>query len=216
MSPAQGKFKGQLVSRKYEISVHGLLKPKTVAVNGMHLSENASGVAGPTWQWDDQRRITTIRLPDPLPTDHVAQVEIAGAGTFADALALQKVLNLRQQIRQAKRVMKLRHAQLLGDEDIKKPPRVIRETEKIERRLTALADNPAGLGRNPLDSAALRGAVINALTNQPFESNRTIPESDPGDIAATKHLENGQFTEAQITKIKEILRGADVPGWIFP
>ena len=54
-------------------------------------------------------------------------------------------------MRQAKRDMKLKHAALVSGPGIKKPPRVIRETEEVERLLTDLIDHPKGCGQAPPD-----------------------------------------------------------------
>ena len=67
--------------------------------------------------------------------------------------------------------MKIKHAALLGLADIKKPPRVIRETDQVERELTALINCPAGIGNRPPDFEAMRQRVISALADRPFESS---------------------------------------------
>jgi len=96
---------------------------------------------------------------------------------------------------------------------LKKPPRVIRETEKIERQLSAIVDDPKGIAAAP-DFAAMRQRVLDALTDQPFESNRKIPEVDPESIATTKQIENATFTKEEIERITHLLRGADLPAWL--
>ena len=206
IGPAKGVFKGQLKKRAYIIKVHGLLKPNSVTVNG----------AKSCWTWEPRERTTTISLTTPLSTSKQVVVAIDGAGTFNDAIALQKTLNLRQQVRQAKRFMKLKHAELLVGQDIKKEPRVIRKTQVVEQELSMLVDNPKGIGDKTLDFGAMRKCVLDALTDQPFESIRTIPEADPDAIASTKRIMNGTFTEAETKKIEGVLRGADVPAWLHP
>ena len=69
--------------------------------------------------------------------------------------AWQKAWNLRAQLRQAKRDMKLKHAALVGGPGIKRPPRVIRETEQVEQLLTDIVDNPKGCAES---STGLCGA----------------------------------------------------------
>ncbi len=216
VGPVEGKFSGQLKQRRYVVALHGLLKPASVAVNGVKLAELGPDECGQGWRWDDEKRISTIHLTTPLPTSGRVVVSIGGAGTYADALALGKCSNLRQQVRQAKRVMKLRHADLLGYADVKKPPRVIRRTEEVENELTALVDSPRGIGGRRLDFEAMRQAVVDALTDKPFESDRTIPDIEPTTIEATRQIERGQLTPEQIEKIKGILRGADLPAWLHP
>ena len=40
ISPAKGKFKGQLAGRRYCVQVHGLFKPQGVSLNGRNLAED--------------------------------------------------------------------------------------------------------------------------------------------------------------------------------
>ena len=110
--------------------------------------------------------------------------------------------------------MKVKHAALLGGGDIKKPPRVIRTTEEVERALIATIHSPRGIGRNPPDFQAMRRCVLDALSDRPFESNRQVPEADPDAIASTKKIENGTFTVEEKNRIVDALRGADVPAWL--
>ena len=141
----------------------------------------------------------------------------SGAGTFADAVALQKAINLREQVRQAKRVMKSAHFRLLGYLGTAKPPRVIRTAEQVEQELTAAINHPVGIGGNPPDFAALRQQVLHALSDDPFESNRRIPyvPADSELIAGAKAIKDGKFTAAEIKEISDALRGADAPAWLF-
>ena len=141
----------------------------------------------------------------------------AGAGTFANAVVLQKVINLRNQIREAKRLMKVKNAEIMGAGlELKKPARVILKTEEVERALNALVEHPQGVAANPPDLAAMRQRVLAALTDKPFDSTRTIPESDPNSVAGTKRVENATFTPEEIAAITKQLRGADVPAWPHP
>lgn len=213
IGPSEGTFKGRLGKRGYFIEVHGLLKPAGIALNGKKLPELRADLAREGWWWNGKRRVTTIRLARPIPTKDEAAVRIGGAGTFAAAQVVQEALNMRAQVRQAKRVIKLKHAELAAALGLKKPPRVIRETEKIERQLSAIVDNPKGASAAP-DFAAMRKHVLDALTDQPFESNRKIPEIDPESIQTTKQIENATFTEEEIARITHLLRGADLPAWL--
>ena len=215
IGPMHGSFAGQLKQRRYVVQVHGLLKPNSVAVNAAPLPEIQPDQCGPGWTWNAKKRTTTINLPAAIPTGEQVAVAIQGAGTFADAVVLQKALSLREQIRYAKRLMKLKHAALLGLADIKKPPRVIRKTEEVERELTALINSPNRIGSSPPDFAAMRQRVISALADKPFESDRRIPEADPLAIAGTKQIENATFTAEEINQIVQTLRGADLPAWLF-
>ena len=69
---------------------------------------------GTGWTWDPQTRITTIRFSTAYAIGEQSGVQLRGAGTFADAVVLQKARNLRSQVRQAKRLMKLKNAELVG------------------------------------------------------------------------------------------------------
>jgi alpha-glucosidase (family GH31 glycosyl hydrolase) len=217
IGPAHGRFAGQLEKRRYLVRVHGLLKPKSVTVEQTKLDEVGDDQCGAGWTWDAQARTTTVRLPNAYPIDQPVVVVLQEAGTFADAVALQEARNLRDQIREAKRLMKLKNAELMGtDLEIKKPPRVILKTEEVERELTAVVERPSGIAGNPPDFQAMRQRVLSALTDRPFDSTRTIPDSEPHAIDATKKIENATFTPQEIAAITKLLRGADVPAWPHP
>ena len=130
---------------------------------------------------------------------------------------LQNARNLRNQIREAKRLMKLKDAEIMGVAlEIKKPARVIQKTEEVERELTAIIERPRGIAGKKPDFPMMRQRVLAALTDKPFDKTRTIPDVEPGAIAATKQIENAAFTPEEITAITELLRGADVPAWLHP
>jgi hypothetical protein len=217
VAPAQGQFSGQLKQRRYQLRLHGLLKPEAIVVNRQTLPEIAAGEGGAGWTWDVQNRTTTLHLPGTFSTSEPLSVEVHGAGTFADALTLQKALSLREQIRQAKRLMKLKHSALCGmaPEGSTKPPRVIRTTEEVEAALGAVIAHPRGVANSPPDFQAIRQRVLGALTDQPFESRRKIPEADPNCAATIKAIDNVGFTPAEREEISKTLRGAELPSWIL-
>ena len=125
---------------------------------------------------------------------------------------LQKARNLRNQIREAKRLMKLKDADLMGWElEAQKPPRVILKTEEVERELAAVVERPNGIAGSPLDFQAMRQRVLAALADKPFDSTRNIPNSDPDCDVGAKKIENAAFTPEEIGAITKLLRGADVP-----
>ena len=185
------KFKGQLAKRSYIIRLHGLLKPESITLDGKKLD----------WTWD--KRVTTIEV-GPLSTKDEHAIRINGAGTYADVLTLQKALSLRSQIRQAKRLMKLKHAELLAGGDVKKMARVVETTEDVERRLTEIINSPRG--QSP-DFGAMRQRVFDALTDQPFATDRAIPDVDPESSAHQARIADAQFTPDEIAAIKALLRG---------
>jgi hypothetical protein len=211
VGPAEGRFEGQLKSRRYVVRVHGLLKPRAVQLAGKSLAELAEGACGEGWSWDAGSRVASIFVTPALSTAEPVTVSVEGAGTFADAMVLQKALNLRAQVRQAKRELKLKHAEVTGVADIKKPPRVIRETETVEEALNEVVANPRGRGLTPPDFEALRQHVLGALADQPFESERTIPEADPLAQTTTAKIQNAKFTAAEIARITAMLLGPEVP-----
>ena len=216
VGPAEGHFAGQLPRRSYLVRLHCLLRPHGVLCNGLELPETAGDPCTAGWTWDATSRTTTVRPPAATSTEDKLVLEIREAGTIAEAVVIQKALNLRGQVRQAKRLMKLKHAALLAGGDIKKPPRVIRRTEEVERELTAIIQGRSpSAGRRP-DFQAMRQRVLDALVDHPFESDRSIPDVEPETIAATKSIQDGRFTAAEIERIARLLRGADLPAWIEP
>jgi alpha-glucosidase (family GH31 glycosyl hydrolase) len=215
IGPAQGEFKGQPAKRRYELRIHGVFKPGNVILNGAMLPETETCQEGPAWSWNARERVLTVRLSKPLSVSKETEVHVLDAGTFEDVAAWQRAWNLREQLRQAKRDMKLKHAALVSGPGIKKPPRLIRETEEVERLLTEVIDHPKGCGKAPPDYAALQQRVLAALTNDPFESNRTLPEYDPESRQGTELTKGAKFTAAEISNITNRFRGADLPAWLW-
>jgi hypothetical protein len=213
LGPARGAYKGQLPKRRYEARFHGLFKPETVTLEGRKLAEVAAGGGEPGWSWDDRERVITVRLPKAVSVRGETVLEFVNAGTFSDLVAWQQAWNLRNQVRAAKRDLKLKHAALVSGPGLKKPPRVIRETDEVERLLTEVIDHPKGCGRAAPDYAALQQRVITALTNDPFESNRALPELDPDSLKGMELVRGAKFTEAEIKAITCRFRGPDLPAW---
>jgi hypothetical protein len=192
-----------------------LLQPESVAVNGRQLNELDSNTGGEGWTWDGKQRVTTVTLTRPLATAGENAILLKNAGTFAEAVALQQAINLRAQVRQVNRALKLKWVALTGGADIKKPPRVILEADEVERELDGMVDEPRP-ARQPPDFDGLRRRVLAALSGRPFDSTRAIPEIDPDALATTRKIENAQFTPAEIDKLKAALRGAGLPAWLHP
>jgi alpha-glucosidase (family GH31 glycosyl hydrolase) len=213
---ALGKFKGQLSKRRYIARVHGLFKPDSVALNGRTLAEIEPGKCLDGWWWGGRERTLTVQLETPLSTVRETVLQISHAGTFADLKVWQKAWNLRDQVRQMKREMKLKHAAIVAGPGIKKPPRVIRVTEEVERLLSGVVDHPKGCSATPPDFAALEKRVVAALTDDPFESDRTLPEFDPESKQGMKLTKGAKFTPGEIQTMTSRLRGADLPAWIYP
>jgi len=176
-------------------------------VNGKALRERDAGDCGAGWSWDSDALVTTIRPGGVFPIDRDLKVAVQNAGTFEDARTLRQVLSFRERIRRAKRGMKLKDARVLEGGDIKKPPRVIRETEAVERQLDQLVRSPKGIGKHTPDFQAMSERVMKAVVDQPFESQRTIPEADPAARAATEKIAHTTFTPEETERIKAILEG---------
>jgi alpha-glucosidase (family GH31 glycosyl hydrolase) len=213
IGPSKGQFKGQVTNRRYEVRVHGLLKPESVNVNGKKLEEREAkecGVGCGGWNWDSKARITTIRVTEPIQIGEKVTVSLKGAGTFADAQMLQKVLDYRERLREVKHEEKLKYAILLDGDEHSKPPRVIRETEKIETELDNLVANPKGIAQRPPDFRAMTAPVLKAFVDQPFESKRTIPAPDRSVNEATKKIANAVFEPWEIRSMTDNLLGCEV------
>ncbi len=215
IAPLKGTFQGKLEARRYVVRVHGLLKPAGVAVNGRPLDPLDADLGGEGWTWDRRQRVTTVTLTRPLPTRSENSIHLQKAGTFIQAVTLQQAINLRAQVRQVDRALKLKWVSLTGGADIKKPPRVILEAEKAERALDAIVEQPLAARQAP-DFDGLCQQVLAAFTGRPFDSSRVVPEIDPEALATTRKIENAQFTPAEIDKFRAILRGAGLPAWLHP
>lgn len=177
---------------------------------------NGKNIPAADWSWDAAMRVATIRLTRPMVVGEPTVLALHGAGSFSEAVELQKALNLRAQLREAKRVMKLRHGALVGALGLKKPPRVIRATEKTEQQLTDMIDNPKSPASVKPDFDAMRKSLLVALTDDPWESDRKIPEIDPESLQTLKLIEGAVFPPEDIAKINDLLRGSDQPAWLHP
>jgi len=213
IGPAQGQFQGQPKTRRYEIRLHGLLKPETVAVNGEKLEEKTAADCGAGcggWTWDNSTRVAEIRLVQAMALGEKVVIEVQGAGAFADAEMLQKVLDFRERLRRVKVAEKLKYAVLLQGGDHSKPPRVIRETEKVESELDNFVANPKGIAQNPPDFRAMTAHVLKAFTDHPFESQRQIPAPDQSDLDSTKLIADAVFEPWEIRDMTLTLLGCEI------
>jgi hypothetical protein len=213
IGPSEGQYNGQAKSRRYEVRVYGLLKPESVKLNGRELREGrpeecGEGCGG--WVWDEQKRVTTIRVTQAMPVNEKVTVSLEGAGTFEDAEMLQKALDYRERIRKVKEEEKLKWGMVLHGLDIKKPPRVMRETEAVETELDDLISNPREIGQRPPDFRAMTERVLKAFVDKPFESHRNIPESDKVAQKATALLENVAFQPEEIRRMTAELFGCEL------
>lgn len=213
IGPNEGRYNGQLRSRRYEVRVHGLLKPTIVRVNGRELREARAQECGEGcggWVWDDQGRVSTVRITDAMPVNEKLTITLNNAGTFDDALMLQKTLDYRKRLRTVKEEEKLKWGMVLHGLDIKKPPRVMRETEVVERQLDERIVSPLGISQHPPDFRDMTARVLKAMLDQPFESRRTLPEFDPVGRQAIAALEHATFQPEEVRRMTAELLGCEL------
>ena len=206
IGPTEGHYRGQPESRSYRIRVHGLLKPATVRLGDRTLPEKQESDSGEGWSWNDHH-ITTIDLPAHVSIQKRLVLTLQDAGSFADEELLEKVIDYRAHVRQIEIAEKLKWGMLLRGQDIKKEPRVLRETEKVEQELNDLVDSPQRLVSNGADFKSWTSRILTAFVNRPFESNRGIPETDPDALKATRTIEDDVFTPEEISQMTAELLG---------
>lgn len=212
---ADGSYKGQLAKRRYEIKLHGLLKPKSIGVNGKDLDEIDRGAWTGGWFWDSNSRVTTIRIADALPTNKPATVKITGAGVFDDAIALQRAIDFRERVRLVKHEEKLKYAVILNGREHGKPPRCIRETEKVEVQLNSLVANPSTIHQTPPDYRSMAQQILAGINDKPFESDRAIPELNPSCKEASEYIAPMKFEPAEVRKMTAALLGLELPARVL-
>lgn len=208
---SEGSFKGQLKSRRFEVRIHGLLKPGAVSINGRKLRAKELGEEGEGWCWDPVSLVTRVSLTHPVSLKETAVVSIENAGTLEDAIVLRKTLDYRTRLRTVKREIKLRYAVVGGCGEHAKPPRVVRETEKVETELNNLVYNPYGIARKSPDFADMTRRVLKSLVDQPFESIRAIPDLNQSCRDVTKAIADAKFEPEQIRWITATLLGLKLP-----
>ena len=210
IGPSEGQYNGQPKARRYTLRVHGLLKPQAVKLNGREIAEARAGECGEGcggWVWDDQARVTTIRLTEATPVNRKTSISLEGAGTFEDAEMLQKMLDYRERIRMVKETEKLKWGMVLHGLDYSRPPRVIRETEAVETQLDGLISKPQGIARRPPDFRALTERVLKAFRDQPFECQRPLPQSNTDARKAAPILEYAHFEPEELRRMTVELLG---------
>jgi alpha-glucosidase (family GH31 glycosyl hydrolase) len=206
IEPAQGHFEGQLDSRSYKIRVHGLSKPAAVYVDSRLVAQDA-GLSG-GWTWDDQNRVTSISIPA-VSVHRRLNIRLEGSGSFASSETLQRLITFREGVRDVELAEKLKWGVLLKGEDIKKEPRVLRETEQVEQQLNDLIDS-VGVGKpddGHADFHSWIAQISQAFVQSPFESNRTIPEIDPDAIKSTHAIETATFSPEEVNAMTARLLG---------
>jgi hypothetical protein len=213
IGPSEGKYQGQAKSRRYEVRVHGLLKPQSIDLGGKPLPEKrpedcGGGCTG--WTWDTMSQIATVRLADPISVVEKVAFNLRVAGNLGDSTMLQKAIDFRERIRKVKEEEKLKWAMLLHGADIRKPPKVIRETEAVEMELDNRISNPLGMGQRPPDFRGMTERVLRAFVDRPYESHRVIPDPDPEGPKSTAMLENAKFEPEEIRRMTAELLGCEL------
>jgi hypothetical protein len=208
--PGSGRYDGQPKNRRYEVRVHGLLKPGSVEVNGRKLEENQSEEGGQGWNWDKERMVTTIRLTEPVPVQQKVTVTLEGAGTLEDVQILQKTLDFRERVRNIRTEEQLKWAMVVDGMEIKKPAHVIRSTDQVEGELNLLIANPKDLAQYPPHFMAMTNHLLKAFVDDPFESRRTVPEAYAPARKATEVLDHAVFEPEEIQKMTLELLGCDL------
>ena len=206
IGPTEGKCEGQLNSRRHAIRLHGLLKPKTVKVEGNTLPTRELGESESGWMWDNKSLVTTIYLSEPARLDRELAITIQNAGTFADAQMLRKVLEYRDRIRKVKQIQKVRIATLIGGGWNRKQARILRETEAVERQLNEMIKEPYGLWQTPPDFSAMTERIIETLANRPFDCTRSLPDLDEESRNTTAKIADAEFPPEEMEQITTILR----------
>ena len=209
IGPTEGHYQGQPESRRYKIRIHGLLKPASVRAGDKTLQERQVSDSGEGWSWNEQDRVTTVDLST-LPIQSRIVVTLQGAGSFTTETLFQKVVEYRARVRQVEVAEKLKWGMLLRGADLKKEPRVLRETEQVEQELNDLVDSPQRLASNVADFKSWTSRILTAFANHPFESNRAIPEVDPDALQGTHMIENAVFTLEEISQMTAELLGCNL------
>ena len=205
VGPTKGSFVGQLKKRRYEIRLHGLLNPNSVKLNGTNLPKLDQTQYGSGWRFDRKSGITSITLAEPLETNKGLVLSINGAGTFADALVLQKTIDFRDRVRRVKHEEKIKLIAVSNLGDNTKMAKVIRETESIEWKLDDIISSPKGIASNPPDYRAMTASILEAFVDQPFDTTRSIPYNDKTVDDTKALMDKASFTPMEIDNMTSIL-----------
>ena len=208
--PGHGRYDGQPKNRRYEVRVHGLLKPGFVEADGRKLEEKQPEEGGQGWNWDKERMVTTIRLTEPVPVQQKVVARLEGAGTLDDVEILQKALDYRERVRKIRIEEQLKWAMVVDGMEIKMSPHVVRSTDQVEGELNMLIAQPHGLARYPPHFRAMTNHLLRAFVDEPFESRRTIPEAYAPARKATEVLAHAAFEPEEIQKMTLELLGCNL------
>jgi alpha-glucosidase (family GH31 glycosyl hydrolase) len=202
----QGEYASQPKMRAYVIRIHGLLKPAAVRLQNTILPQAQSSDSQSGWMWNQQTHVTTVNVPAESIRNQIT-VTLQEAGSLDAQKLLQHVLDYRSRLRQIEVAEKLKWGMLLHGEDIKKEPRVLRETEAVEQQLDDRVDIPRNLEKRGPDFQSWTASILSAFVFQPFESNRTIPEADEDAQRSTRAIANAVFTPEEINEMAAELLG---------
>lgn len=210
VKPAEGRFKGQVKDRRYIINLHGLQEPSKVSLGDTKLCELDSCPSGSGWTWDPATRVTTIRLTEPVSTKSGLELSIKGAGTFAESLALHKMLAFQERVRDVKYQEKLKYAHALAGREHAKPPMVIRRMDEVEWVIDDMLRKPSTIGDPDVRIKAMVQRVMTSFIEKPFDSTRSIPDINESCIEASKVIQDVTFTPEELNLMTSRLIGVDL------
>ena len=95
IGPCTGSFKGQPRTRRYQIKLHGLLKPVGYQPDGKKLPELPSQECGEGRRWDSLARVATVFMNQRFSIRQKVTLSVENAGTFDDVITQQRAINLR-------------------------------------------------------------------------------------------------------------------------
>lgn len=208
IGPTAGQYQGQPQTRGYRVRVHGLVRPERVRVQGHLLPELRADDPGEGWQWHVAEHVTEITLSTRRSIRDQVTVRVEGAGTFADAVALQTIRAYRARVRQIWVTQQLRWSALMLDttsQDIAVEPHVLLVTEGVEQTLNDLVDHPRGVAAHPVDFRALTAAILTACVQHPFRSVRTVPDREPNRQATPQQLAPAVFPPEDLSQMTNTL-----------
>jgi alpha-glucosidase (family GH31 glycosyl hydrolase) len=210
IGPTEGRYHGQSEGRKYKLRIHGLLKPSAVLVGSQIISEKQAFDSSEGWNWNELDRVTTIDLPNSVPIQNQLLLTLRGAGSFSADRLFREVTDYRKRVRQVEVAEKVKWGMLLlPEQDIKKEPHVLRETEQVEQELNDLTDSPQKLA-DAVDFTTWTSRILAGFANHPFESNRTIPDINPGSLKAKRVVEGATFTPEEVSQMTAKLLGCNL------
>ena len=211
VGPREGTYKGALDKRRYIIRLNGLFKPEQIKIGTQMLAELKDEIGGTGWTWDKKSMVTTIYLSKPSSAKEAVTVSVVAAGTFADRLRYQKIVEFRNRIREIRHHAKLKFFALTSVTDIKGTPFVMCEADEVEYALNDMITKPKGLAKKSFNLKALADRMIAAFTNKPFGFSRTLPDPNPSHNDTVARVKDAAFEPGEIKRMTAIVYGLALP-----